>query len=274
MNLRYLASFHYFDVRDGPAAWLDRLAVRARLMFDSGAFSAMTQGAPIDLHDYGRYLVTHQAAFECYVNLDVIRDPDTTWHNQQVLEQEYGLTPMPVFHAGTDRRWLTHYLDRYDYIALGGIALVRGEARSGWLARNLAAAGNHRFHYLGVTNQDVLVQMTPYSADSSSWGAGYRYGRMHLWTGRRIVNVDRRLAHRHGRMVRDHGGDPALISGPAPACGHAVAGVNAVAWLRFTEWLAARRRNDFRLYLADTSPWWHERVATFIAQHFPQEVTT
>src|SRR5262252_3555390 len=89
------------------------------VMADSGAFSAMTQGVPIDLDDYARWLLRYRHLFRVYVNLDVIRNAAATWENQLRLQEQYGLEPLPVFHVAEDWHWFDRYLARFPYIGLG-----------------------------------------------------------------------------------------------------------------------------------------------------------
>ena len=55
------------------------------LFLDSGAFSAETQGAKIDIQEYIDFIKEHQDVIEVYANLDVIGDPVSTWKNQKII---------------------------------------------------------------------------------------------------------------------------------------------------------------------------------------------
>ena len=73
------------------------------LFLDSGAFSAMTQGVKIDIYEYIDFIKEHEDVLEVYANLDVIGSAEGTWKNQMIME-EAGLKPLPVFHYGEDEK--------------------------------------------------------------------------------------------------------------------------------------------------------------------------
>lgn len=70
--------------------------------------------------NYIEYLLKNKDKIQVYSNIDVINNAKLTYRNQKILE-EAGLNPIPVFHLGTDYKWLNRYLDNYEYIALGGL---------------------------------------------------------------------------------------------------------------------------------------------------------
>ena len=69
---------------------------------------------------YIEFLLLNKEKIDHYSNLDVINNPELTYKNQRILE-EAGLKPHPVYHLGTDVKWLKRYLDKYEYIAIGGL---------------------------------------------------------------------------------------------------------------------------------------------------------
>ena len=52
---------------------------------------------------YGKYLTA-------YINLDVISNPEMSYDSLEYMEQK-GCTPLPVFHIGSDTKWLKRYID-------------------------------------------------------------------------------------------------------------------------------------------------------------------
>lgn len=73
-------------------------------------------------NDYIRFLKENEKNINFYTNLDVINNPELTLQNQKILESN-GLHPIPVFHVGPNcnYQYLKNYLNKYDYIALGGL---------------------------------------------------------------------------------------------------------------------------------------------------------
>ncbi len=72
------------------------------------------------LKAYIKFLHENEGKIDFYSNLDVINNPELTYHNQRVMERS-GLNPIPVFHLGNPEEWLDRYIEEYDYIALGGL---------------------------------------------------------------------------------------------------------------------------------------------------------
>lgn len=275
MTARVLVSFHYHrgsDLADlvarTPGGELD-------LFGDSGAFSAWTSGASISLDDYAAWLHRWKHLLSAYVTLDVIGDNAATLVNQRALES-MGLSPLPVFHGSEPWPQLEAYCEEYPYVALGG--MVGANKALPWVVRCFRIAERYGtvFHGFGQTKRVFMRSLPWYSVDSSSWGSGYRYGQLTLWNAelQRLVRVK---TGRHGdvyanaELIRDHGGDPALLATPnvgqtrfrgrdeALDDRHHIAEVNAEAWRRSEQLLALRhgvvRRRDSdevgpRLYLA------------------------
>jgi len=87
-----------------------------------------------------------------------------------------GLTPLPVFHAGSDMSYLKRCLDNYPYFCLGAIAKMDTEARTTALDRywriicnNSKKAPCHKVHGFGLTSFDLMARYPWASVDSTSW---------------------------------------------------------------------------------------------------------
>jgi hypothetical protein len=188
MKPKVLLSYWDFRKRD-MADWRRQLPDDALVFADSGAFTAHTQGADIDVGDYGRWLSANAEHFTTYANLDVIGDPVATAVNQRILEDEHGLTPLPVFHGGEPWEALdTLIADGYRYIALGGLVAVSDKvlARK-FLVRcfQIGADAGVVFHGFGQTDQWMLRSLPWYSVDSTTWLNGAKYGLVYLWDDQR-----------------------------------------------------------------------------------------
>jgi hypothetical protein len=170
---------------------------RLSLFLDSGAFSLLTQVSKkkstedfIDSSEYKqfrdayiRFILKYPELFNYYSNLDVIGDAQKTWENQQYLES-FGLKPIPVFHYGSDVKWLLHYLNLgYDYIALGGMVPVSTAALIPWLdnlwANYLTDKDGYpiiKVHGFGMTSLKPMIRYPWFSVDSTSWAIYSKYG--------------------------------------------------------------------------------------------------
>ena len=155
------------------------------LFLDSGAFSAKTQGAKIDIYEYINFIKKNKKIINVYANLDVIGDPEKTAINQRIMEKE-GLKPLPVFHFGEDEeKYLKPMIKKYDYIALGGLV------KAGNLTAYLDRLHNNyicddkgmpkvKVHGFGLTSTQHIVRYPWYSVDSTSWGFISRYGGIYM----------------------------------------------------------------------------------------------
>ncbi len=149
------------------------------VLLDSGAFLVAMGRLEIDLADYVRFCQRFAAFTDAYACLDVIGNAEATWRNQLAMESE-GLHPLPTFHYGSPVAALNRLLERYEYIALGGIAKVRRDERVRWLdgvwPRIRAARADMRVHGWGVTDWTVLERYPWFSIDSTTWFVGSAYG--------------------------------------------------------------------------------------------------
>lgn len=178
-----------------------------KLFLDSGAFSLyMKEGfakrLTADHHafyktsefkkwvdDYAAFVKRFQPYVDYYANMDAILNPAISWQVLKYLENEHGLTPMPVVHQGTKMKWLDKYIEAgYNYIGLGG--LVKKGAGSGyteWLDSVFAHLGRNtnglpivKTHGFAATSWKTLVRYPWYSVDSASWAKGAGYGFCYL----------------------------------------------------------------------------------------------
>lgn len=247
-KFKILISYHYFRNTD-----LDRLFGEImgepypEVFADSGAFSALTQGAAVDIHEYAAWLTRWKHWFVTYANLDVIKDAEGTWTNQQILEDQYGLTPLPVFHVLEDWSWLEHYLDRYSYIALGVAAMQnRKDQIMRWLVRCFQLAQDRAvYHGFGLTGWRVLSALPWYSVDSTSWSKGVRFGRVPIFDRR--VNVLKEFflgnwssIHPFASQIRELGFDPDEFADREKNARGRILTFAALAYLQLEEYLRER----------------------------------
>lgn len=217
---------------------------RLRFFADSGAHSARTLGLDLSVDDYATWIKQWHQWFTVYANLDVIWSPQATRANQHRLEEHHGLSPTPVFHTGEDFSVLQRYLDEgYTYIALGKLLGNSVKHLRPWIAKCFRMAGDQAvFHGFGLTVWQLLREFPFYSVDSSSWGAGVRYGTMRLFHRGRWVTVklrDRNHVQAHRQVLDSYGLPYSALS--AKGYDRAkVAGACAVANYRAAEWLRAK----------------------------------
>lgn len=180
-----LESYHYVDSQK----FVDQMrADGAKVFLDSGAFSAHTLGATIDLPTYCDYikrnldiLRVEDGAVMASV-LDGIGDPLQTYRNQLNMEA-LGAKPLPCFHFGEDERYLEWYVKNYDYITLGGMVGRSSAQLAIWLDRiwdrylvDHTGKPRLKVHAFGITSIPIMSRYPWYSVDSSSWIQAAAFG--------------------------------------------------------------------------------------------------
>jgi hypothetical protein len=214
---------------------------------DSGGFSAMTQGAEIDINEYGQWIKKYSDIFTVYANLDVIGNAEETLENQKILEN-MGLAPLPVFHTGEDWSVLEYYINNYQYIGLGGMVpyMRREKTIMPWIIKAFRMAkGKSVYHGLGATSWSVMSKLPWYSVDSSSWGAGFRYGRVPLFDDikGRFYHAklgDRGSCLQYGYLFNRYGFDPMDFADRDRNNRATICAVSALSYYKAEEWLRER----------------------------------
>lgn len=146
---------------------------------DSGAFSLRRSSkGEVDyqsyMDNYAEFIKANRIAIDLYANVDVIGDPELTWQNQKYLEDQHGLSPVPVVHFGTSLRWLIRYIESGKvYIALGGL-VGRTAKCVNWLNKcfHLVCQNNLpriKLHGFGIINHNLLTRYPWFSVDAAAW---------------------------------------------------------------------------------------------------------
>lgn len=177
-----LISFHYFHRAD--VAELAGLGLR--LIGDSGAYSASSQGTDIDPDKFQEWQRQWRDYFYWTASLDVIGDVEASWRNWITNEDRNHL--VPTLHYGTDPAAMGRYVQAgADLIGLGGMVPYKSEPQRllRWcLSVMRYARDNHpqvRFHGWGVTHPALVMNLPWWSVDSSGFSSAYRFGVLKLW---------------------------------------------------------------------------------------------
>lgn len=159
---------------------------KVNLFLDSGAFSAFSKGVEIKIDAYISFLKENINYLEVYSVLDVIGNPEATFENQEYMESK-GLKPLPCFHYGEDVKYLKLYLDKYDYIALGGMVPISTKDLMIWLDNLFSSyicdskgLPKVKIHGFGMTSLDLMLRYPWYSVDSTSWVMTSRFGSIYV----------------------------------------------------------------------------------------------
>ena len=156
-----------------------------KLALDSGAFSVMNSGITIDIDVYAEFLKQYRELFTWYANLDVIPIDDThtveagqaSLDNLVHLENEHGLSPMPIFHFGEPIEFLDQMQEGRNHIGLGGLVGVPRASRMPWLETVFDHVNEGvRVHGYGI-GDEVLIKGFPWdSVDCTNWLTACRFG--------------------------------------------------------------------------------------------------
>jgi hypothetical protein len=266
-RLRILISYHYFGKED-----LDTLLAKhftepyPEVFLDSGAFSAKTQGVAIDINAYVGFIKRNAHHLSTYSVLDVIGDAKGTRENQKRME-DMGVQPLPCWHTGETWDDLEWYIERYPYIAIGGMVpyLRFSQKLMPWLVQAFKQAkGRAVFHGFGATSWKIASMVPWYSVDSSSWAAGVRFGQVDVFDYRagRFRSLKLGKAQDwidYGPLVRSMGFDPKDFADRARNKRETICGLCAVSYMEAERWLKARhgeimlpqRPTGLRLFMAN-----------------------
>ena len=248
MQLRILLSYYYYKNVD-----LDDLFARyfkppyPDIFADSGGFSAKTQGVTLSVQEYAAWVKRWQHLFTTYANLDVIGSADKTWENQQSLEL-MGLKPLPVFHTGEKWERLEHYIERYPYIALGGMVPYMRFPKKvmPWIIQCFKLAKDKSvFHGFGATSWIIIRDLPWYSVDSSSWGAGFRFGGVPLFDTAhgRFVQArlgDKNSCYRYRQLFHEYGFEADDFADRSRNDRMKICAISALSYMKAEQWLQRR----------------------------------
>jgi hypothetical protein len=205
MRVYYAGGAHYPFLEGKPileSFWYKQNALRGMRLtddffLDSGAYSAFTQGKEIRIDDYAAFIHEVQGQVSVAASLDVIGDAEASFTAYLTLLDK-GCPVIPVFHIGDDFKYLDEYLAMdVTYLALGGMVGKQSSILREWLDKVWGkwltdAAGKPitKVHGFGLTVGHLLERYPWYTADSTTWLNGTRFGTaLFNFPGRRLVHI-------------------------------------------------------------------------------------
>jgi hypothetical protein len=245
-----LCSFHYFsDVDMGVmASW------GTRIIGDSGAFSAMSGGTPIDRETFHAWAKRWENDLFWVATLDVIGDPEGTYENWLASRRD-GLSLVPTLHYGAAPKEMDRYVDQgVDFLGLGGMVPFSAERDRlmRWLIPMFKHARDNyphvRFHGWGVSHPVLMDSLPWWSADSSGFSSAFRFATLRLFDPRKgklfQVDLDGRSVAEHRHLLERYYGldDWKRIAVSTPATRRDVGRVAIRAVQLYARWLQVRQQ--------------------------------
>lgn len=169
---------------------------KSKLFIDSGAFSAHTKGAEVNVDDYINYVNSLDNKVTIFAQVDKIpgtfgkartiqeieEAPAISWENYLYMRERL-VSPdkcLPVFHQGEDFKWLDNMLEakfngkHIPYIGISpsnDLTVKRKETFIQECFKHIKNSSNPdvKTHAFGMTSLKVLERYPFYSADSTTW---------------------------------------------------------------------------------------------------------
>ena len=200
-DMGYNKLLSYLNDKPAIKAWQDYIdktgKTKSKLFIDSGAFTAWTKGAQIDVDEYINWLNERKDFITLFGQVDKIpgdiktgatskqvkEAAEETWQNylymrERVINKD-GL--LYTFHVGEPYKYLEQALEWKDengnhikYIALGGMVGKPSNVKIGFLNKCFEIISNSnnpnvQVHTFGMTSLNLLTSYPITSADSTGW---------------------------------------------------------------------------------------------------------
>ena len=207
-NLNILASFEY---RTSMKKWKPKDC--KNFLADSGAFTAMNAGKPINeqyIDQYIKWINDNDIRNFIEMDLDEVIGYEQTMQIRKRIESQTGRKVIPCWHLERGEDGWKRMCDDYGYVA---ISLSRLTKTSKWLVKHKfeplwffldeANKRGAKIHALGCNDLSLLRQFHFYSADSSTHTLGNRYGQVYVFQNGEIRNINKSRQYRIDKNKAD-----------------------------------------------------------------------
>lgn len=168
------------------------------LFLDSGAYSAWSVGAEIDLDEYAKFVKEHKDLFSYYFNLDVIpgkKDKPTSADDVEkaaamsrknwLALKKQGLNSIPIFHQREDFKWLRKMVaDKEPYLGISPREGLPADVILSWLDAVFDELTDKdgrpivKTHGLGVASWRMMSRYPWTTCDATSWALTSAFGQV------------------------------------------------------------------------------------------------
>lgn len=219
--------FSQLNDRAGVETWVDYMRtneVHRNLFIDSGAYTAHTRGATLDVDEYISYVNSHQGLFAVIAQVDkipgtygkpktreeILEAPELSWQNYLYMRERVkdyqNLTP--IFHQGEPFKHLERMLEttfdgeHIPYIGISPANDTHTRDKAKWLDHvyliiSKSSNPNVKTHAFGMTSLKLLESYPFYSADSTSWIMTGANGSIMTRHGLVLVSDKQKTDNRH-----------------------------------------------------------------------------
>jgi len=140
---------------------------------DSGAYSALNKGIEINLNEYMQFIDDNYEYIDLFAGLDAIGDHVQTEKNCGIMYAK-GFGALYTFHYGEPLEALKSAVEKYDYIAIGGMVPISKEQLLPWLDEiwslmvNDDGSAKLKVHGFGLTTASLVKRYPWESIDSTA----------------------------------------------------------------------------------------------------------
>lgn len=198
-ELNILESF--FSIREWQIPLIPKFK---NFMLDSGAFTFRHNNKKtINWEEYtlnyAKFIKKYDIKHYFEMDIDNIVGYSKVLKLRSILENETQRKCIPVWHINRGKNDFVDMCEKYDYVAIGGIAggvLTKRELikHFPWFI-DVAHKNGTKIHGLGFTNVSQLFIYHFDSVDSTTWLNAVRFGELHQFDGNKIV--------KHGSVIKE-----------------------------------------------------------------------
>lgn len=222
MSFEYIQSKHLGDIA--------KKYPNIHLFVDSGAFTYQNDPKYKDytveqwekqIERYLRWAEKNKENIFAMANLDlenIVGGQKVLEWNKKYFEPFMLRTGIPVcfvWHETTSMTW-EQYCQRYPYVGHSAVtAGVDLTLQDHMDLLKTAEKYNSVVHGMGMTRTGMLPQLPYYTVDSTTWKVGFRYGKLIIWNGRTVQQIDKddweAKAFKHLDALKDFTYDKELL---------------------------------------------------------------
>ena len=227
MGIRnFLMSYHYLQNSKEPLS--ARLAghEEMKLFIDSGAHTYQNDPKYAEkdldywenhLQKYLKWVEKNKDHIFAIANFDfenLVGGEKVLEWNAKYLEPFMLRTGIPVcfvWHQNSARDW-EYYCKRYPYVGFSSVNTNGESITLQEYKEKLKVAEKYDclIHGFGMTRTSMLPQLPFYTVDSTSWKAGFMYGQLAFWNGKKVRMVRKDDFEKAFQFIRNYDIDPPL----------------------------------------------------------------